>query len=106
MTNRLSLPLPFAALAVLALVPLVVTDSYTRHLFIIAFIFAVIAANWDLSLGHAGMFNFGHLTFFGVGVYTAAIAAKTFGVNPWIAMLLGGGTAALTALMLAAPWRG
>lgn len=103
MIKRLPLIAPLAALILLALVPLVVTDSYTRHLFIIAFIFAVIAANWDLSLGHAGLFNFGHLTFFGVGVYTAAIAAKTFGVNPWIAIVLGGGTAAITALVLAAP---
>ncbi len=103
MTGRWRVVLPVAAFAVLALVPLVVIDSYTRHLFIIAFIFAVIAANWDLSLGHAGLFNFGHLTFFGVGVYTTAIAAKSLGVNPWLAIPLGGATAALTALVMAAP---
>lgn len=92
-----------ALFAALAVVPLFVTDSYVRHLFIIAFVYAVIASNWNLSLGHCGVFNFGHLTFFGIGVYTAAIASKTFGVNPWVAMLLGGGTAALSALLLAAP---
>jgi len=94
---------PLACLAVLAVVPLVATESYTRHLFIIAFIYAVIASNWNLSLGHCGVFNFGHLTFFGVGVYTAAIAAKTFGVNPWIAIWLGGITAALAAFLIATP---
>ena len=87
----------------LALVPLSVTESYVRHLFIIAFIYAIIASNWNLSLGHCGVFNFGHLTFFGIGVYTAAIATKTVGLNPWIAILLGGGTAALSALLMAAP---
>lgn len=92
-----------ALFVVLALVPLFVTDSYVRHLFIIAFIYAVIASNWNLSLGHCGVFNFGHLTFFGIGVYTAAIATKTIGINPWFAMLLGGGTAALSALLMAAP---
>lgn len=95
--------LPLVGLALLMLVPVVAIDSYTRHLFIIAFIFAVIASNWDLSLGHAGLFNFGHLTFFGVGVYTAAIAAKSLGVNPWIAIVLGGGTAAIAAIAMAAP---
>ena len=35
---------------ILALVPIFVTDAYMRHLFIIAFIFAIIASNWDLSL--------------------------------------------------------
>lgn len=94
---------PLACLAVLALVPLVATESYTRHLFVVAFIYAIIASNWNLSLGHCGVFNFGHLTFFGVGVYTAAIAAKTFGVNPWIAIWLGGITAALAAFLIATP---
>ena len=36
---------PVIALAVLALAPIVVQDGYTRHLFIIAFIFAIIAAS-------------------------------------------------------------
>jgi len=89
--------------AALALVPLFISDGYLRHLFIIAFIYAVIASNWNLSLGHCGVFNFGHLTFFGIGVYTAAIATKTAAINPWIAILLGGGTAALSALLMAAP---
>lgn len=90
-------------LIVLALVPAVVLDSYTRHLFILAFVYAVIASNWDLSLGYAGLFNFGHLTFFAVGVYTAAIAAKTFEVNPWLAIPMGGVTAAVAAAIVALP---
>ena len=94
---------PVLIFAALAAVPLVVQDSYTRHLFIIAFIYAVIASNWDLSLGYCGLFNFGHLVFFGAGVYTAAIAAKTFGVNPWAAIPFGGATAAAAALVMAAP---
>ncbi|MCP4317817.1 MAG: branched-chain amino acid ABC transporter permease [Hyphomicrobiales bacterium] len=95
--------LPLICLALLLVVPAVVSDSYTRHLFIIAFIYAIIASNWNLSLGHCGVFNFGHLTFFGVGVYTAAIAAKTLGVSPWISILSGGVTAALAAFIIAAP---
>lgn len=102
-TRMRNILVPLACLAVLALVPLVATESYTRHLFVIAFIYAIIASNWNLSLGHCGVFNFGHLTFFGVGVYTAAIAAKTFGVNPWIAIWLGGVTAALAAFLIATP---
>lgn len=94
---------PLLALAALLAVPAVVEDSYTRHLFIIAFIYAVIASNWDLTLGYAGLFNFGHLTFFGVGVYTAAILATSGGVNPWLAIPAGGVTAAATALLIAAP---
>lgn len=103
MKSTLRLLAPVLALAILAIVPIFVTDSYTRHLFIIAFLYAVIASNWDLSLGYCGLFNFGHLTFFGIGVYTAAIAAKSFGVDPWIAIVLGGLTAPIVALIMSAP---
>ena len=92
-----------ATFLILLVVPFVVTDSYTRHLFILAFVYAIIASNWDLSLGYAGLFNFGHLTFFAVGVYTAAIAAKTWGVNPWLSIPMGGATAAATALVVSLP---
>ena len=92
-----------AALGLLAVLPIFVTDSYTRHLFILAFVYAVVASNWDLSLGYAGLFNFGHLTFFAVGVYTAAVAAKTWGVDPWLAIPMGGVTAAITALIVSLP---
>ena len=92
-----------ALFAVLAVVPQVFTDAYIRHLFIIAFIYAIIASNWNLSLGHCGIFNFGHMTFFGIGVYTAAILTKTGGIDPWIAIPVGGLTAAISAVIMAAP---
>ena len=92
-----------AGLGVLLILPFFVTDSYTRHLFILAFVYAILASNWDLSLGYAGLFNFGHIAFFATGVYTAAIAAKTLGVSPMLTIPLGGATAALTALIVAAP---
>ncbi|UOA15886.1 branched-chain amino acid ABC transporter permease [Sulfitobacter dubius] len=91
------------ALVLLALVPIFVTDSYTRHVFIIAFIYATVAVNWDLSLGFGGLFNFGHLAFFGIGVYTAAILTTAFDISPWLAILAGGVTAALSALFIALP---
>ncbi|GAA6203033.1 branched-chain amino acid ABC transporter permease [Aquicoccus sp. SU-CL01552] len=91
------------ALALLALAPIFVTDSYTRHVFIIAFIYATVAVNWDLSLGFGGLFNFGHLAFFGIGVYTAAILTTALDISPWLAIFAGGGTAALAALLIALP---
>jgi branched-chain amino acid transport system permease protein len=102
MTTRTAL-LPLALFAVLALVPQFFADGYVRHLFIIAFIYAVVASNWNLSLGHCGIFNFGHMTFFGIGVYTAAILTKTGGVDPWLAIPFGGVTAAISAVIMAAP---
>lgn len=94
----------FACLALVGLiVPFVVQDSYARHLFIIAFIYAMVAASWDLSLGYAGIFNFGHIAFFGIGIYAAAISAKLLGLNPWLALVAGGVVAMAAAAIVALP---
>jgi branched-chain amino acid transport system permease protein len=96
--------LAFLALLLVGLVvPLVVQDTYIRHLFIMAFIYAVVAASWDLSLGYSGIFNFGHVAFFGIGVYATGLTAKLLGIDPWLAMLIGGFAASAAAALVALP---
>lgn len=85
------------------LVPFVVHDTYIRHLFIIAFVYAVVAASWDVTLGYGGIFNFAHVAFFGVGVYATGLTAKLLGVDPWLAMLCGGFAASAVAVIVALP---
>jgi branched-chain amino acid transport system permease protein len=89
-------------IALLAL-PLVAKDSYIRHLFILTFLFATVVASWDLTLGFAGIFNFGHIAFFGIGIYTLGILTTKFGVDPWLALPAAGVFAAAAALLVAAP---
>ena len=60
-------------------------------------------ASWDLTLGYAGIFNFGHIAFFGIGIYTVGILTTKVGVSPWLALPLAGITAAVAALLVAAP---
>ncbi|WP_170991559.1 branched-chain amino acid ABC transporter permease [Bradyrhizobium elkanii] len=85
------------------LVPIFVQDSYLRHLFIISFVYGIVAASWDLSLGYAGIFNFAHVAFFGVGVYATGLTAKLLGIDPWVAMLIGGFAASAAAAIVALP---
>jgi len=92
-----------AAFAVLALLPFVVTDSYSRHVLIMAFIYAVVASNWDLSLGYGGVFNFGHLALFGIGVYAYGLLTKFAGIDPWVAMALSGVIATIAAIVVTIP---
>ncbi len=92
-----------AGFALLAALPLLFTDSYSRHILIMAFIYAVLASNWDLSLGYGGIFNFAHLALFGIGVYTYAILAKTLGLEPWLALLASGLAAVLAAVIVTVP---
>ena len=63
----------------------------------------MVASSWDLSLGYAGVFNFAHLAFFGLGVYGAAILSKTYDVSSWIAIPMGGIVALLAALLVSLP---
>ncbi len=91
------------ALAGLIVLPFVFEASYIRHLLILAFVFGIVAASWDLSLGFGGLFNFAHVALFAVGIYTYAILAKTLGVNPWLAVLAAGPVSVLVATLIALP---
>jgi branched-chain amino acid transport system permease protein len=88
---------------ILALLPLVFGDSYSRHILIMAFIYAMIASNWDLSLGYGGVFNFGHLALFGIGVYAYSLLTKLVGVDPWLALVASGVIATLAAIIVTIP---
>jgi branched-chain amino acid transport system permease protein len=105
--GRLSLKREAVGLAIgflaMALLPLVFGDSYSRHVLIMVFIYAIIASNWDLSLGYGGVFNFGHLALFGIGVYAYALLTKLAGVDPWVALLASGVIATAAAVLVTVP---
>jgi branched-chain amino acid transport system permease protein len=67
------------------------------------FIYAIVASNWDLSLGYGGVFNFGHLALFGIGVYAYALLTKLAGVDPWVALLASGVIATAAAVLVTVP---
>ncbi|MBV9749052.1 MAG: branched-chain amino acid ABC transporter permease [Acetobacteraceae bacterium] len=90
-------------LGVLAALPAFVRDVYLRHLLIMVFVYGIVASNWDLSLGYAGIFNFGHLALFGIGLYTYGLLTKLLGVNPWLALLAGGAAAVVAAIIITVP---
>ena len=87
----------------LVVLPWVFDASYARHLMVLVFVFGVVAASWDLSLGYGGLFNFAHVALFAVGIYTYAILAKTLGINPWLAMLAAGPVAVIVAVLISLP---
>ncbi len=102
LSSRRAVVAGLALLAVLGL-PLLSESTYLRHLLILVFIYAIVAASWDLTLGYAGMFNFAHTAFFGLGVYATGLLAKLGGVDPWAAMLLGSLIVAGVAALIAWP---
>ncbi|WP_420842216.1 branched-chain amino acid ABC transporter permease [Devosia lacusdianchii] len=60
--------------------------------------FALFASALNLLLGFGGLLSFGHAAFFGASSYVAAHAAKVWGFNPEIAILLGVAASAVLGL--------
>ncbi|RVU21043.1 branched-chain amino acid ABC transporter permease [Methylobacterium oryzihabitans] len=64
--------------------------------------FALFALAFNLLLGYGGLLSFGHAAYFGMASYLCAYAAKTWGVTPEIAVVIGTVTAALLGLVFGA----
>jgi len=86
--GRLGMLLWLVVAAGAIVAPLVFTGDVARNLAILALLFAVVASNWDLTLGYAGIFNFAHVAFFGIAGYVSAIATIHFGVPNWLDIAL------------------
>jgi len=95
---------PLISLLTLGLLPLALGDNRTiMHLLILSFIWAVVAASWDLILGYARVYSFGQIAFFGLGGYTTAMLTQHLGITPWLGILAGGGVALAMGLLIALP---
>jgi ABC-type branched-subunit amino acid transport system permease subunit len=90
-------------LAALAVLPLVNDNSYLRHIAIVALLYAALVSSWNLTLGFAGVFNFGHMAFFAVGAYAAAILTQTFGLSPWLGMAAGIVSSVIASVIVCLP---
>ncbi len=104
------IPVPaIVAVALLALLPLVVSDSYFLHLIILFLMWVVIGSSWNIIAGYTGQVSFGHAAFFGAGAYAAGLLVQHFGMSAWWGMLLGGLVAMIVGLPFGAicfPLRG
>jgi branched-chain amino acid transport system permease protein len=58
--------------AVLALIPVFITDSFFLFVFTLIFIFAIYAASWNF-LANSGQGSLGHAAFLGIGGFASAI---------------------------------
>ncbi len=94
---------PWAGLAALVVLPLVLRDRYLVHLLVMAGIFVILSSSWNLLAGYTGQLNLGHAAFYGIGAYTSALLAIKLGISPWLGLVLGGLVAACFGLLLGVP---
>ena len=90
-TRSWSEPIAFAVMvAVLAAAP-----YFTYPLFLMqALCFALFACAFNLLIGYVGLLSFGHALYFGWASYLSAYAAKSWGLPPELAIVIGAATAA------------
>ena len=87
----------------LLVLPLLTSDLYLLRIMILASIFAIFAASWDLLSGFTGQMNFGHALFFGVGAYGAAMLNQKLGLPPFVSIPIGALAAVLAGLIIGIP---
>src|SRR3989338_3981000 len=62
--------------------------EYIFHIFILIFIYGILAIAQNLVMGSTGLLTLGGAAFYGIGAYTAAILATKFGVNIFASLAL------------------
>lgn len=90
-------------LAGLPLVPKLLANSFTAHVFILILLFASMSQSWNLLGGYCGQVSFGHSVFFGIGAYGAGIAMVTYQSTPWAGILVGAFAAAAASALISYP---
>jgi branched-chain amino acid transport system permease protein len=76
-------------LAVLLVLPAVVTQSFYLHILILVFMYALLGGAWNILGGYAGQVSLGHALYFGIGAYSSTMLMLEAGLSPWIGMVVG-----------------
>lgn len=100
--KRYQIVIAAAVVAVLAVLPLVVTDQYLLNNAILVVMFVGLTVAWNVA-AFGGALSLGHAAFFGLGSYTSALLLLRFDINPWIGMVGGIVMAGLGGLLLSIP---
>lgn len=93
----------WAVVAALALAGMLITDSYVQHVLILCFLWCMVAAAWDLTLGYAGIFNYAQIALFAAGAYATAMLTLKLGVPPLVAIPSAAAITTLLGLAIALP---
>lgn len=86
-----------AVLAAIFLLLPFFASPYITALLLLIFMYIALAESWNILSGYTGYVSFGHVAFFGIGAYTAAILITQKNFNWILASLLGGMVAVLFA---------
>ena len=81
---------PWAGLVLFLLVPLVQPEGFYLDLLMFTFMYAAMSVGWDIMGGYAGYVSLGHVGFFGLGSYAAALLLVNLGLPVFLTAPLVG----------------
>jgi branched-chain amino acid transport system permease protein len=93
----------YVVMAILAVLPFVVPNSFYLDLVIRMAINAAIVLGLNLLIGFAGQISLGHAGFLGIGAYASAVLPTHFGWHPVLAMGAGAVVTGVLAALVARP---
>jgi branched-chain amino acid transport system permease protein len=90
------------ALALALLAPLALHNEYALHIGVMIMFSVMLATSFNLIVGYVGEFPLGHMAFFGIGAYTAALLSVRYGVPFHFTVLAAAAVAAIFGLGIGA----
>jgi branched-chain amino acid transport system permease protein len=95
----------YAGLLALSALPLVLLWNSSSWVNILAFtyLFAGLAAAWNIIGGFGGQFSLGHGVFFAIGAYAVARLYLDLGLTPWLGIFPAAALATVVALLISWP---
>ena len=88
---------------VVAIVPFVFKGSYLMNVLVFVGINTMLAVSLNLLLGYAGQISLGHAGFFGLGAYISGILTTTYGINPWLTIVIAAVVVGAVAFVIGFP---
>ncbi|MGB3043371.1 MAG: branched-chain amino acid ABC transporter permease [Xanthobacteraceae bacterium] len=88
------------AMAIVALIPLGVSNPYWLGVLIVSMYFAILAGGWNLLAGYTGQFSLAPATFAMIGAYTTGLLNHYFGVPPLLGIVAAVVVSGLVGLLL------
>jgi branched-chain amino acid transport system ATP-binding protein len=99
---RALMPLAILALVVVGCAIAFVSEGYTHFILALVALTTIVGVGLNVLLGLAGQISLGHVGFYAIGAYTAAILTLK-GLNFWVALPIAGVLAGAVGAVLALP---
>jgi branched-chain amino acid transport system permease protein len=95
----------YAGLLLLSAIPLALfwNNPYWINILAYSYLFAALAAAWNIIGGFGGQFSLGHGVFFAIGAYSVARLYLDVGLTPWLGIFPAAALATVVALLISWP---